>query len=73
MLRWKRLDEHLPGPHVSGKVAILGHTADHTGEVLSLKHMVCIDTYCHGGQWLTAMDVDTGRTWQANDQGELRA
>lgn len=72
MLRWKRLDEHLPGPHVSGKVAVLGHTADHTGEVLSLKHMVCIDTYCHGGQWLTALDVDTGRTWQANDQGELR-
>jgi len=72
MLRWRRLDEYLPGPHTSGKVAILGHTADHTGEVFSLKHMICIDTYCHGGGWLTALDVASGQTWQANQQGQLR-
>jgi len=72
MLRWKRLDEHLPGPHFSGKRAVLGHTADESGEIFSLKHMVCIDTYCHGGQWLTALDVDSGKIWQANDDGQLR-
>jgi serine/threonine protein phosphatase 1 len=73
MLRWKRLDEHLPGPHRSGKVAILGHTADHTGEVLSLKHMACIDTYCHGGQWLTAIEAESGKIWQANEEGQVRS
>jgi serine/threonine protein phosphatase 1 len=72
MLRWRRLDEHLPGPHKSGKVAVLGHTADHTGEVFSLKHLICIDTYCHGGGWLTAMEVGTGQLWQANEEGRLR-
>lgn len=73
MLRWKRLDDYMPPRHVSGKVAILGHTADHTGEVLSLKHLICIDTYCHGGKWLTALDVQTGRTWQADPEGQLRS
>jgi serine/threonine protein phosphatase 1 len=72
MLRWKRLDEHLPGPHVSGKKAVLGHTADQSGEIFSLKHLVCIDTYCHGGQWLTALDVESGQIWQASDTGQLR-
>jgi serine/threonine protein phosphatase 1 len=72
MLRWRRLDEYMPGPHMSGKVAILGHTAERTGEVFSLKHMICIDTYCHGGQWLTAIEAETGRIWQANNDGEVR-
>jgi serine/threonine protein phosphatase 1 len=71
-LRWKRLDEYLPGPHRSGRVAVLGHTADESGEVFSLKHLICIDTYCHGGGWLTALDVSTGRIWQASAEGKLR-
>jgi serine/threonine protein phosphatase 1 len=72
MLRWKRLDEHLPSPHLSGKKAVLGHTADQSGEIFNLKHLVCIDTYCHGGQWLTALEVGSGQIWQANDTGKLR-
>jgi serine/threonine protein phosphatase 1 len=72
VLRWMRLDDHLPGPHFSGKTAVLGHTADESGEIFSLKHMICIDTYCHGGKWLTALDVTTGKVWQANDAGKLR-
>jgi serine/threonine protein phosphatase 1 len=72
-LRWKRLDEHLPGPHLSGKTAVLGHTADESGEIFSLKHLICIDTFCHGGQWLTALDVSSGKIWQANEEGKLRA
>jgi serine/threonine protein phosphatase 1 len=71
-LRWKRLDEHLPGPHLSGKTAVLGHTADESGEIFSLKHLICIDTFCHGGQWLTALDVTGGKIWQANEEGVLR-
>lgn len=72
MLRWKRLDDYLPGPHMSGKMAILGHTAERSGEVFSIGHLVCIDTYCHGGKWLTALDADSGLLYQANQRGELR-
>lgn len=71
-LRWKRLDDHLPGPHISGKTAILGHTADESGEIFSLKHLICIDTFCHGGQWLTALEAGSGKIWQANEEGKLR-
>jgi serine/threonine protein phosphatase 1 len=71
-LRWESLRDRIPDPHVSGKVAVVGHTSQKTGEVLDLGHLVCIDTYCHGGGWLTALDVGTGRIWQANDSGRLR-
>ncbi len=72
MLRWKKLDDYMPGPHFSGKAAVLGHTEDSTGEVFILKHLTCIDTCCYGGQWLTALDVTTGQLWQANQEGRLR-
>jgi hypothetical protein len=32
----------------------------------------CIDTDCHGGGWLTGMEVNTGAVWQSNRRGELR-
>jgi serine/threonine protein phosphatase 1 len=34
--------------------------------------MKCIDTYCYGGGWLTALDVKTGKVLQANQRGEMR-
>ena len=71
-LRWISLDQTLPAPHVSGKIAIVGHTPDKSGEILSLRHLKCIDTYCYGGKWLTALDVNTGKLWQASDEGVLR-
>jgi serine/threonine protein phosphatase 1 len=61
-----------PGPHESGKTVIVGHTSQKSGEILDLGHLVCIDTYCHGGSWLTALEVTTGQVWQANRNGELR-
>jgi serine/threonine protein phosphatase 1 len=71
-LRWQSLKWHTPGPHCSGKTAILGHTSNKQGEILNLGHLVCIDTYCCGGFWLTALDVTTGRVWQTNEAGEFR-
>jgi serine/threonine protein phosphatase 1 len=71
-LRWQSLKWHTPGPHVSGKTAVLGHTSNKQGEILNLGHLVCIDTYCCGGYWLTALDVTTGRAWQANERGDFR-
>jgi serine/threonine protein phosphatase 1 len=71
MLRWESLREMTPGPHESGKIVIVGHTSQKTGEILDLGHLMCIDTYCHGGGWLTALDVLTGEVWQANQRREL--
>ncbi len=72
ILRWTRLDEQLPSQHDNGKVAIVGHTAEESGEILSLPHLKCIDTFCYGGKWLTALDVGSGQLWQADYQGRLR-
>ncbi len=73
VLRWESLRDVIPGPHVSGKRAIVGHSSQKSGEVLNLGHLVCIDTYCYGGGWLTALDVHTDELWQVNRRGELRS
>ena len=58
-----------PGPHFSGKVAIVGHTPQFDGTVLNLGHLVCIDTGCGLGGVLTAFDVGSGRLWQVDERG----
>ncbi len=72
VLRWWSLLHTTPGPHQNGKVGVLGHTPDKTGEIFDLGYLKCIDTYCYGGKWLTALDVSSGTIWQANEAGELR-
>jgi len=72
MLRREKLRWHTPRPHASGKTVILGHNAQKAGEILDLGHLICIDTYCHGGGWLTALDVDSGRVWQFDRDGRPR-
>ena len=59
-------------PHCSRKTIIAGHTPQKDGFVFYRGFFKCIDTFCHGGQWLTALEVDTGRYWQANQRGEIR-
>ncbi len=72
-LRWRVTDPATAAPHHSGKVAVVGHTPQSSGEVLDLGFLVCIDTNCARGGWLTALDVGTGRVWQADRAGKLRA
>lgn len=72
-LRWESLRDGIPDPHVSGKRAIVGHSSQKSGEILDVGHLVCIDTFCHGGGWLTALDVDTGETWQFDRDGRPRS
>lgn len=72
ILRWYSLNEGLPSPHQSGKVAVVGHTANRDGNILDVGHLICIDTYCYGGGWLTALDVHSRQTWQASPTGQLR-
>ena len=76
-----RLDDHdsntalwlpltdIPGPHYSGKVAVVGHTPQPNGEVLTRPHLVCIDTGCGFGGPLTAFECGSGRLWQVNTTG----
>jgi serine/threonine protein phosphatase 1 len=72
VLHWESLRNITPGPHISGRRAIVGHTSQKSGEVLDLGHLVCIDTYCYGGGWLTALNVDTDELWQVDRLGRLR-
>jgi serine/threonine protein phosphatase 1 len=58
--------------HVSGKTVIVGQTSRKRGEILDLGQLKCIDTYCYGGGWLTALEVYTGEVWQADREGNMR-
>jgi serine/threonine protein phosphatase 1 len=69
-LRWRVASRATAIPHQSGKVAIVGHTPQRSGKILDLGCLVCIDTNCHRGGWLTALDVTTGRVWQADQHGQ---
>ncbi|MGI9457991.1 MAG: metallophosphoesterase family protein [Aeoliella sp.] len=70
--RWQPLRVHLPDRHVSGKTAIVGHTSQKSGNVLNTGHLICLDTYCCGGGWLTAYDTASKHYWQADSCGNLR-
>lgn len=70
-LRWK----HLGGtelPHVSGKRVVCGHTSQTDGIPLVFNGWVCLDTYPHGGKWLTCLDVETDQVVQASQEGSVR-
>lgn len=70
--RWHSLRDGVPLRHASGKIAVVGHTSQKSGEVLDTGHLVCIDTYCWGGGWLTALDTTTGQLWQFDREGRAR-
>lgn len=72
LLRWASIRFSPPGPHVSGKIAIVGHTVQRDGRVLDLGHLRCIDTGLYCGGWLTALEVNSGQSWQANADGRMR-
>lgn len=71
MLRWRSLRDEVPGPHVSGKIAVLGHTPQ--PDILDLGYLICVDTGCCKGGWLTAFDVNSRRIWQVNERGDVRS
>lgn len=71
-LFWETPNLKRPVRHSSGKTVVVGHTPQLNGEILDLGFLKCIDTFCHGGAWLTALDVTTGTAWQANDLGQVR-
>ena len=71
-LLYHRLRISIPKPHISGKKAYVGHSAQKSGEILDCGHLVCIDTRLYGGGWLTAVEVQTGETLQVDAGGRFR-
>lgn len=71
MLYWEPFN--FPAAHESGKVMICGHTPQRDGTPLSIGHAVCIDTWAYGDGWLTCLDVESGRYWQAKEDGRTRS
>ncbi|MGE3241178.1 MAG: metallophosphoesterase family protein [Pirellulales bacterium] len=70
--RWHSLRDAIPEPHASGKTAIVGHTSQKSGEIFRVGHLICIDTFCYGGGWLTALEPATGQVWQVDRRGAVR-
>ncbi len=69
---WNHLPSPLPAPHKSGKRVIVGHTPQPNGCVLDGGHVICVDTYCFGGGYLTALETNTCDVFQADRHGHLR-
>ena len=69
---WNHLRMPPPPPHCSGKRAFVGHTPQPDGNVIDHGHLVCVDTFCFGGGYLTAMEIESGAIVQADRQGHLR-
>ncbi len=61
---WLSLNDELPGPHFTGKTAIVGHTPQLNRQILDLGYLKCVDTGCGYGGCLTALEVNTGKCWQ---------
>ena len=70
LLLWEKFYD--PPPHMSGKTMVCGHTSQKDGHIDDIGHAVCIDTYACGGQWLTALDIDTDKLWQADEEGHTQ-
>ena len=69
---WTHLSYPLPAPHRSGKRVFVGHTPQRCGNVLDASHVVCVDTYCFGGGYLSALNLSTHELVQADRHGHLR-
>jgi serine/threonine protein phosphatase 1 len=67
---WLFLSESLPGPHCSGKIVVVGHTPQPTGQILDLGYIKCLDTGCGQDGCLTALDLNSGQTWQVGQDGD---
>lgn len=70
---WEHMKLAFPIPHENGKKAWVGHTPQEKGNILDLGHVAIVDTYCYGGGYLSAVDVDSGEYWQVDITGQERS
>jgi serine/threonine protein phosphatase 1 len=59
-------------PHKTGKQIICGHSVQRSGQINDVGFAACIDTGPATGGWLTCLDVNSGKFWQANEKGDKR-
>ena len=71
LLFWETLDRLQP--HKSGERVICGHSQQSSGLIKDLGFAICIDTGPAAGGWLTCLEVDSGKYWQANEKGATRS
>ena len=71
MLFWERFGSITP--HDGGKTFVCGHTRQQSGLPTRNAHAICIDTNACRGGWLTCLDVESGRYYQANQDAETRS
>jgi serine/threonine protein phosphatase 1 len=69
-LRWEFFPDAMR--HHSGKLVVCGHSSQKSGVPKVVPGAVCIDTFAHGGGWLTCLDVNNGRYWQTDMVGRRR-
>jgi serine/threonine protein phosphatase 1 len=70
ILFWERFGAITP--REDGKIVVCGHTNQKSGLPARRDHAICIDTNACRGGWLTCLDVDSGRYYQANQERETR-
>lgn len=70
LLFWEYFDRLQP--HCSGKQIICGHSPQRSGQIKAVGFAACIDTAPASGGWLTCLDVDSGKYWQANESASVR-
>jgi serine/threonine protein phosphatase 1 len=71
LLFWEPMEEAIQ--HCSGKVVVCGHTRQPDHLPRHLGSTICLDTgayECDG--WLTCLELEKGRYWQANQAGKVR-
>jgi len=70
LLYWEFFDRLQP--HKTGKRIICAHTPQHSGHIKDVGFAACIDTGPASGGWLTCLDANSGKYWQANENGNTR-
>lgn len=70
VLYWERFG--MISARDDGKVVVCGHTRQISGVPRRNEHAICIDTNACRGGWLTCLDVESGRYYQANERKETR-
>ncbi len=69
-LFWDYLPETMR--HHSGKMVICGHSSQRSGLPKVIPGAVCIDSRAFATGWLTCLDVNNARYWQADMMGNRR-
>lgn len=71
-LHWKRTDPFTEPRHCSGKIIVCGHSVQGNGVPSLGANALCLDTGACCGGWLSCLDLNSGKCWQANEQGKIR-